>query len=414
MTTVKDIAKIIASRHALSNAEAEIFMQMVVETINDGLLKDRQVKIKGFGTFKLQTVKERTSVNVNTGERVVIGEHDKISFTPDNMMKDLINKPFAQFDTVPIDDDSPLLLGDIALPDDEDTEDSEENTSNVSNITDVEQDTPKQELPEEETTAIQEDTSSEETVSNENIPEEETVAPLATEEPTTPLVDTADIQSEEESAPPFPTPSTDEKTDIAVPDDTQQDDECDRQYPRCRNIFIYYGVIINIVVAVIAFALGYVVKDQGWFEDNTPQVTPVVTKPIVRHAPAKPVAKRTVAEPADTITKSADSIKKHTEKAEPVIEKAIEKKSVAEDDGKSKQKNYDSDVRVRTGAYVIVGTDTEVTVREGQTLKSISRTYLGEGMECYIEAYNGITTVQRGDIVKIPKLKLKKSLKKKQ
>ena len=111
MINIKDIARILATRHSISNADADTFVQMIVEVINEGLFQDRQVKIKGFGTFKLQMVKERTSVNVNTGEKVVIGEHDKVSFTPDNVMKDLINKPFAHFDTVPVDDDSPLLEG---------------------------------------------------------------------------------------------------------------------------------------------------------------------------------------------------------------------------------------------------------------------------------------------------------------
>ena len=128
MTTVKDIARIIAARHGLTNAEAEIFMQMIVEVINDGLLQDRQVKIKGFGTFKLQTVKERTSVNVNTGEKVVIREHDKVSFTPDNVMKDIINKPFAHFETVAVDDDSPLLDEKTQLDLDVEIEDVEEET----------------------------------------------------------------------------------------------------------------------------------------------------------------------------------------------------------------------------------------------------------------------------------------------
>ncbi|MBO5586304.1 MAG: HU family DNA-binding protein, partial [Prevotella sp.] len=103
MATIKDIAKLLVEKHKMSMAVADDFLQNVVEVINDGLVQDRIVKIKGFGTFKLQEVKERSSVNVNTGERVVIAAHDKITFTPDAVMKDMVNKPFAHFETVIVD-----------------------------------------------------------------------------------------------------------------------------------------------------------------------------------------------------------------------------------------------------------------------------------------------------------------------
>lgn len=103
MATIKDIAKLLVEKHKMSMAVADDFLQNVVEVINDGLVQDRIVKIKGFGTFKLQEVKERSSVNVNTGERVVIAAHDKITFTPDAVMRDMVNKPFAHFETVIVD-----------------------------------------------------------------------------------------------------------------------------------------------------------------------------------------------------------------------------------------------------------------------------------------------------------------------
>lgn len=109
MATSKDIAKIIASQHGIKPAEAENFLQQLVDLINEGIENDRLVKIKGFGTFKMQAVKSRSSINVNTGERVVIGEHDRMTFLPDAAMKDAINKPFAQFETVEIEDGSPLI-----------------------------------------------------------------------------------------------------------------------------------------------------------------------------------------------------------------------------------------------------------------------------------------------------------------
>lgn len=126
MVTTKDIAKIVASQHNIKVAEAEEFVQKLVDTINEGLEVDRLVKIKGFGTFKMQAMKSRASVNVNTGERVIIGEHDRITFLPDAMMKNAINKPFAHFETVEIDDESPLLDEMTPVDDTDDSLDEEQ------------------------------------------------------------------------------------------------------------------------------------------------------------------------------------------------------------------------------------------------------------------------------------------------
>ena len=100
MLTIKDLAEILVQKHQLDSRSAEAFVNAVIETIHEGLKNDRVVKVKGFGTFKLTAVRERESINVNTGERVVISSHDKVSFTPDAVLRDLVNKPFAQFDTV--------------------------------------------------------------------------------------------------------------------------------------------------------------------------------------------------------------------------------------------------------------------------------------------------------------------------
>ncbi|MBR1840334.1 MAG: HU family DNA-binding protein, partial [Prevotella sp.] len=104
MATIKDIARLLVDKHKMTLGASEEFVQKIVEVINEGLLQDRIVKIKGFGTFKLQEVKERSSVNINTGEKVVIAAHDKITFTPDSVMRDMVNKPFAHFETVLVGD----------------------------------------------------------------------------------------------------------------------------------------------------------------------------------------------------------------------------------------------------------------------------------------------------------------------
>lgn len=384
MTTVKDIARIIAARHGLTNAEAEIFMQMIVEVINDGLLQDRQVKIKGFGTFKLQTVKERTSVNVNTGEKVVIREHDKVSFTPDNVMKDIINKPFAHFETVAVDDDSPLLDEKTQLDLDADIEDVEEETFEAETI--AVKGTPS-------SATVEEQREEEQAVTQESTTEDEPVV--------------AEVTTEEE-----PVVAEEDSSEVETATEEEQQEDCEHPYPRCRNIFIYYGVLINIVVAAIAFALGYIASEQRWFGadvEEKPTVaanTPKETKPTKMEVP--------VAASVPVPAKATDTVNAEKEKVPEQVQKAEKAKVETPKAEETPIRNYDEDARVRTGAYYIVGTDKEVEVKEGQTLKSISRAYLGEGMECYVEVYNGKTEAKKGDKIKIPKLKLKKSLRKKQ
>ena len=102
MMTIKDLAKALVEKHDLRQKDAEEFMDLLIEILYEGLRTDRLVKIKGLGTFKVMEVKERESISVNTGERVVIDGHDRITFTPDVTMRDLVNKPFVQFEAVQV------------------------------------------------------------------------------------------------------------------------------------------------------------------------------------------------------------------------------------------------------------------------------------------------------------------------
>lgn len=103
--SITDLAGVIAKQRKLSTKDVEKFISAMFLVVDKGLDADRLVKIKGLGTFKVTSVKPRESINVNTGARVVIEGHDKVSFTPDTSMRDLINKPFAQFETVVLKDD---------------------------------------------------------------------------------------------------------------------------------------------------------------------------------------------------------------------------------------------------------------------------------------------------------------------
>lgn len=410
MITVKDIAKIIAVRFSLSNVEAEIFMQMIVEAINDGLLHDRQVKIKGFGTFKLQTVKERSSVNVNTGEKVLIAEHDKVSFVPDALMKDLVNKPFAQFETVIVEDNSPLLsnakISEEVLTKNEAPKDDHLQTGTNETITHDK--AGDNDTDDEITTgdAIQSNSIHSACVQGNGEEKSQLTSSVVQEQQEvktdTTVNDKESIQQADAVAKEQKTKTGKDESDTDGHDTiSTEPDECGRPLQRCRNIFIYYGILINIVVAVIAFTVGYMSSHYGVFsEEAKEEVTQDVRKQATRKKPVKKVA-----------------IKKAIHSPAPQTEGRQEEETVKNEEGKKDNENksgesdihkYDDDIRVRTGAYYITGTDKEVTVKEGQTLESISRQHLGEGMECYVEVYNGIKNVKKGDVIKIPTLKLKK------
>lgn len=313
MATIKDIAKALVERHKIKVGASEEFLQAMVEVINEGLLNDRIVKIKGFGTFKLQEVKERKSVNVNTGESVVIAAHDRITFTPDSVMRDLVNKPFAQFDTVVVDNNQKV-------------EEPEMEVSKVEEpkIEKQETEEPKKEMPKAE----------------ESKPTEKIIEQPVVEEP---------------------------KQEEYVVEEPEEESDSSRKW-------LY--IIIGIAVAAICFALGYLVSHNEKF-DKTEAPAANQTEQVQKQDTVS-VADTTVVETKKTETKTDDLDK------------------------------YNNDARVKYGAYIIIGTDTTVTVRKGQTLRGISKAYLGPDMECYVEAYNNTKEVKEGDKVLIPKLKIKK------
>lgn len=391
MTTIKDLAKILVSQHKLRTEDAEAFISQITEVINEGLINDRQVKIKGFGTFKLQTVKERSSINVNTGERVIIGEHDKVTFTPDSVMRDLVNKPFSQFDTVIINDET-LIEEEL-----NDSENMEEESSETVEAEDnlVESGNKMAGLMEaasEESDGNVDDVNlvaseiKEEIVTDENTETEETVK----EE-----IDTEDNNEEEkevESAVQQEVEKVEEEEE--EDDDDDDDDEYDEEHSP-----MYYYSIGGIICGILFFIIGYFAGMNGWFKQwigpkEQPQTE--VVDSVSKSQNAEPMASDSINKPSES-NNGNDVQEKKNEQASDIIDNEEYSKK---------------DVRVRTGAWAIVGTETEVTVREGQTLKSISKAYLGPDMECYVEVYNDKKTVKAGDVIKIPKLKPKKQIRK--
>lgn len=125
--TLQDIIELLAEKHQMTKKDAEIFVRGMFELIEEALATEKYVKVKGLGTFKLTEVDSRKSIDINTGERFEIQGHTKISFTPDSSMKDLINKPFAHFETVILNENTQLEDTETEVEGEEDEEGKEEN-----------------------------------------------------------------------------------------------------------------------------------------------------------------------------------------------------------------------------------------------------------------------------------------------
>jgi nucleoid DNA-binding protein/outer membrane biosynthesis protein TonB len=444
MLTIKDLAEILVQKHQLDSRSAEAFINAVIETIHEGLKSDRVVKVKGFGTFKLTAVRERESINVNTGERVVISGHDKVSFTPDAVLRDLVNKPFAQFDTVVLADgvdfeDMPEVEiedGDAAADEVADIPASvKEEAKVVSEASEVSV-APKEPEPEDvgapvaepevevepvveqkpEPEPVAEEPIAEEPIAEEPVAVEESVVeeaqPEESESPASPetLGSLESSETIENSASPASTKEPEqEESQEETPDYISEfyEDADDN-----KRMFLIYAIIVNVVVAALFFVFGYYARSTNLLGIEKEQAVetpaaPAVEKPdttkqktVEPAAPAKateePTVEKTEEKPVEESKPVAEQ--KKEEKPQPKAESTVESTS-----------KYDNDPRVRTGAYRIVGVANTVTVRSGQTIKSISKTYLGPGMECYVEAFNGgITELKEGQTIKIPKLALKK------
>ncbi len=386
MSTTKDIAKTLAAKHGISQADAELFLQQLVDTVNDGLLADRIVKIKSFGTFKLQSVKDRVSVNVNTGERVNIAGHDKVNFLPDALMKDVVNKPFAQFETVMLDDDT-VMDGII----EETADDSEQEAEQETAVEEAEQETIEEAIEESVVEAEPESI-------------EEAIEESAVETEPESIEETIEKSVVEESG----QEPTEEKQDEPV---VSSDPVCCPVVRKsCRNYFLYVAIMINLLVAVVAFIAGYYASEENWIattptEKSTqpaPHVVSVKKKKnvVVPRKAASSAVQDTVAPPKATAPKDHDASPKAT---------AVKDTTTKKRHDTIPDVRHFADPRVRTGAYTITGIAQTVKVKKGQTLESISKYYLGPDMECYVEAVNnGKKNVNAGDELNIPALKLKK------
>lgn len=436
--SLNTLGKLLADKSGLSQVEAELFIRKMFDVCNQGLDADKQVKIKWLGTFKVQATKDRESINVNTGERFTIEGRDKLTFTPDNILKEIVNKPFAQFETVVVNDGVDFDEIDEKFGE-EQTEDAPEQ---VIDFLDEE----KTATPNPEVVVIESEKEKEK--------EDELAKQIAIEQAKLERLKQAQLEQERiQKEKQEQERLEQEKLELAqqqqalkavvepaVPASDESEEEEEEEEEESSNS--HHIVIPRYLVVAVCLIVVALIGGMGWFAFNYGQMTAqrdhlAMQLNQYHQAPAKKVPAKPAAAPLsqeqklrqkameDSIrmAKTAEAVKlaeksdeesANAEKAKQAEAKAkAEAKDKAEEKAASKiaSSQYDKDARVRTGAYRIIGVAQTVTVGAGQTLEQISTRYLGSGMECYVEALNGKNTVKAGQKIKIPKLELKKKKK---
>lgn len=526
--SLNDLAQRLAEKSGISLQDAELFIRKMFDVANEGLQSDKLVKMKWLGTFKVMAVKDRESVDVNTGERIIIEGRDKISFTPDNILKEIVNKPFAQFETVVVNDgvdfdeidrkfenaeeDGSVFDSTLeCVPDSDNSslesfvEQDSPATSGVIDFLDEENDAPVS----DEMIVIGEKRLSQENVAEPEEKKPEGSEPAATEpavfkpavsEPEESEFATSELETKESEVPaqnevesvvsdeenestlteetPIAekVPSDEENSITEIPiveeapfeEKASSDEETpfsDEEIPSSdevtdkRHVVLPRYLVIAASVVFLAMIGGF-----GWFAfnygkmaaqrdhlalqlDNYQQIATEKKTPTKSASTQEEILRKKAIEDSVRMAQASEAVKK-VEDVEQNMDATADKQSIdvksaeakknleakkladakkqqetkklaeakkkeearkqAEKHAAQASSKYDQDVRVRTGAYRIIGVSEVVTAREGQTIKSLSQKYLGPGMECYVEALNGTSLLKPGQKVKIPKLELKK------
>lgn len=448
MAKVSDFASELVGRYGLKEEEATEFISAMFDIICEQLDgADKQVKVKGLGTFKVTSVGARASVDVNTGERIIIEGRNKISFTPEVMLRDRVNRPFVQFETVVLNDGV-----DFSEIDNEFNGSKQEVAASDSTV-ETANETVADDAEEVAEKAVVE--TIDESVAESVVGAEEDKSDVAIEEKASDVVpeNVMDQGQKEEAKPELEIESvpeyghepmseveadkdSDESQQSTVglsSDESQQSsvessattpqpkevvvaEGCKQRNPRLMYWFSIASFVLLIFIGVGMYFLYEQVKAKNVAIEQL-QTKLAMHSMALKSAAVEP--KQGVASKKNIVADTTDAAKQVaiTDAAETVakeeVSKPIEKTHeppVAEKKKSNVPKpaaDYNFDVRVRTGAYIIVGEETSVTVRSGQTLASISKAYLGPGMECYVEVFNNRKEVKPGDKLRIPKLKIK-------
>lgn len=375
-TALQLIADAVAKKHKITVKEAEKFVSAIFDVVNEGLKTDKLVKVKGLGTFKVQAVKPRESVNVNTGERVLIEGHEKVSFIPDATMKELVNKPFAQFETVVLNDG-------VDFADIESKSDDEEKAENIDEIVVsaeeiVASDEEKAETKEEITAEIIDEKPAEE------VPQQAVEIPMVAVEAKEEIAEEREEGQKE---------SVEEKETVVevkaetVEEQPEQVAEVPKvnafpiEKPKKINWLLWSSVAFAVIAVMYFF--GYKFGKDAALRDN---------KMAIRTQAEDSLAEKTKTTAKQTATNT---------------QKATAKAAQQATDEAEKYKKMSSDKRIRYGAYDIVGIEKTVVLKKGQTMQSYSRRALGSDMVGYFQVLNNATTMSAGDTMKVPKVELR-------
>lgn len=481
-SNISRLAKSISSKHGLTQAEAERFISKMFEVANEGLHEDKLLKIKWLGTFKVTPVKDRESVDVNTGERIVIEGRDKISFTPDNILKEIVNKPFAQFETVVVNDG--VDFSDIdekfslqAVPAEPIAAEmpstiGEQKTAEASigqsesKSFDESKNTDEQKVADQPTAEVYPSAEAQPMVGEHPMAGEQPMAeeqPMVGEQQMQPLVGNTtgeqeslvneDILTKESSLVKNASDNEAGTSNEAVASNNaaMSDGAVPSEEPAAEvgeEVHSHHLMIPKYLVAIVCLVFVILLGGMGWFAFNFGKMqaqrdqlamqlqtikkpTPVATKDSTQTSAEDSAALALKKKAQEDSIRMAET-SKAVEMAEKTEQGRVEGQALtntsssqigtsSKEKGSSQAKGtapsdprssaYDADPRVRTGAYRIVGVAQIVTVKDGQSLASLSRLYLGPGMECYVEAVNGKNEVKVGQKIKIPKLELKRKKK---
>ena len=407
--TKQDLVNLLAQKNGLSRKKNVQFVNELVDLINEVLKDEKLLKISGLGTFKVIDTKDRESVNVQTGDRFVIEGRNKITFTPDAAMRELVNRPFSQFETVVLNDgvdfsDIPEELADEEPIIEEPAPEEPINETPIEPIEPIKPIKPIEPIVEQPIV--------EQPIIEQPIIEQ----PINDEPPITPLLDPENTETEENN--------NNETTEDTIMEEEKS------------NVWKWLAALI--ICTAIGFAGGYYVGKrfapmkfipvektemiQGEFVDST-MIDSIYAEDSMERARDAKIKAR-----VDSITRAHEArnesirvakLKKASENTAK-LDAAMAAKQAAQQSaapaapaaplpkGDNSQTVNNAKAMVSNGAYTIVGTQETITVKPGQTMKKISKFYLGDGMECYIQAYNGISEVTEGMKLKIPKLQVKK------
>ena len=517
MAKVNDFARELSEKYGLSLGDASDFVSAMFDVVKEELDgADSSVKIKGFGTFKVSAVGARASVDVNTGERIIIDGRNKISFTPEVLLRDRVNRPFVQFETVvlndgvdfsEIDEESEEELDSVtetepqgvqlsstaptSQPTDQPTLSEQPQEVQLSPTASTSQPT-DQPAPAEQPQGVQlsptaptSQPTDQPTLSEQ--PQEVQLSPTApTSQPTDQSTDQPTHSEQPQGVQLSPTAPTDQSTDQPAPAEQPQgvqlsstaptgqptdqsanpqspsataskavnteehrdmarrlmtpktetieegseesddkttatapeaDDEgiviggCRQRSPRIMYVLTIASFLILVSLGIGMYFLYQRIEEKNHVIDRL-ESRLYAQQEAAERADAQPtVAVKDTIVPNDSLRAAelhaAEKAKKDSIAASKSTGEAKASKASAANPTATTPSDYNYDTRVRTGAYIIVGVAKTVTVQPGQTLSSISKAYLGEGMECYVEVLNNRHSVKAGEKLKIPQLKLK-------